>query len=257
MKTFSLLSSKLLAIWAFLIISTAFQIPIEEGETASPKKLITLNSDVFLQFSNSVYSSLAFDKDTLDKKVWDIAIRGYYYLKATDQLTNSKYLTVIDFTESCNNERLWVIDLENKKVEYNEMVAHGKYSGEEYAYRFSNQHRSNKSSLGFYITGGTYYGRNGLSLKLNGIEKRFNSNAYSRGIVIHGANYVGDRYLRYNDRIGRSYGCPAVSQSVNKEMVNSLKDGSCLYIYHNWKYYHDNSHIVNADLYIPMDDLSL
>ncbi len=257
MKFITSYAAKLMSVLLLLIITTAFQYNTEDTHSTTPKRLVTLNSEEFSHFSNNFYRQLKFTTDTLDPEVLRTALKGYMYLKATDQLPNKRYLTIIDFTQFCNQKRMWVLDLEEKTVKYNEMVAHGRRSGDEYAMYFSNQHRSNKSSLGFYLTGGTYYGRNGLSLKLNGIEKQFNSNAYARGIVIHGANYVGDNYIRYNKRIGRSFGCPAVSQSINKELVNTLKDGTCLFIYHNWKYYNENSHLVNADLYIPMEDLTL
>lgn len=250
-------TTKVLTILLLLASTTAFQYSTSEGEIVAPKRLVTLNSDEFNRFTTSIYRNLKFQDDTLNQIVFHTALKGYMYLKATNQLENPNVLTIIDFNRYCNSKRLWVIDLNAKKVIFNEMVAHGKRTGDDYANFFSNRHRSNQSSLGFYITGGSYYGSNGLSLKLNGIEKAFNSNAYARGIVIHGANYVGDNYLKYNERIGRSYGCPAVSQQVNKELVNTLKGGSCLFIYHSSKEYNENSQLVNAELYIPMDDLSI
>ncbi|MFY0642901.1 MAG: murein L,D-transpeptidase catalytic domain family protein [Bacteroidia bacterium] len=238
----------------FLLANSAFTSVVDD-ESSSPKRLITLTSDEFSRYTSLVYHHLSFDKDTLDYEVLHKALKGYTYLKATDQLENDRYLTVIDFTQYCNDKRLWVIDLQEKKVIFNELVAHGRRSGSSFANTFSNQHRSNKSSLGFYITGGTYQGRNGLSLKLNGIEKRFNSNAFSRGIVIHGANYVNNRFVDNNERIGRSFGCPAVDAKVNRELVSILKGGSCLFVYHSSPYYNAQSYLVNADLYIPAEEL--
>ena len=237
------------------MLSNSAFVSIEDDEKSSPKRLITLSSEEFSRYTSLAYHSLRFDKDTLNYGVFHKALKGYTYLKATDQLENDRYLTIIDFTRYCNSNRLWVIDLEERKIVFNELVAHGRRSGGYYANTFSNQHRSNKSSLGFYITGGSYRGRNGLSLKLNGIEKRFNSNAFSRGIVIHGAHYVNNSFVTNNERIGRSFGCPAVDAQVNKELVSILKGGSCLFIYHSSPYYNAQSYLVNADLYIPAEDL--
>ncbi len=191
----------------------------------------------------------------MDYEVFHKALKGYTFLRATDQLQNDRYISIIDFTKYCNSKRLWVIDFKEKKIVFNELVAHGRRSGSSFANTFSNQHRSNKSSLGFYITGGSYHGRNGLSLKLNGIERRFNSNAFSRGIVMHGANYVSQYFVDREERIGRSFGCPAVDSRVNSVLVHTLKGGSCLFIYHSNDYYNSNSHLLNAELYFPLDEL--
>lgn len=247
--------ARLLLLLTLFTAFTAFKI---EEEVAKPKRLVTLNSEAFDNFTARVHRQLDFDEDTLNKEILHKALKGYMYLKVTDQLENDRYLTVVDFTKHCNDQRMWVIDLFEKKIVFNELVAHGKRSGTNgFATYFSNQHRSKKSSVGFYLTGGTYWGRNGYSLKLNGIEKKFNGNAFSRGIVIHGANYVNDRFVANNERIGRSFGCPAVSQKVNKPLVNTIKDGSCLFIYHSWAYYNKDSYLVNADLYIPVEELDL
>jgi hypothetical protein len=247
----------------FFILSTSSFKPSEtklthENEGYFGKQLVTLSSDEFKTYSNLFHFKLTYTTpDTISKPLFHKALRGYMYLKHTDALTNPKYLTIIDFSKFCNTKRLWVIDMETKTVVYNEMVAHGSRSGDEYPKYFSNSHGSNKSSLGFYTTGGTYWGSNNLSLKLNGLEKRYNSNAFTRGIVIHGANYVGDNYLKYNRRIGRSFGCPAVSQKINKKLIDTVKGGSCLFIYHPTKEYLENSEILNANLYITVDDLKL
>lgn len=250
-------AAQLCVIFLFIALTSAFQTKDPEAVVNTPKRLVTLNSEDFTRFTARVYHQLVFDQDTLDLEVLHKALKGYVYLKMTDQLTNDRYLTIVDMTKHCNSKRLWVIDLQEKKVVFNEMVAHGKYSGTEYASTFSNSHRSKKTSLGFYITGSTYYGRNGLSLKLFGIESGFNSNAFSRGVVIHGANYVSDNYIKYNQKIGRSFGCPAVSNEVNAKLVDLLKGGSCMFIYHSSKYYNDQSYLINSDLYIPAEVLDM
>jgi hypothetical protein len=256
--------SKGLACLFFIFISTAFQ-PVEHQTTLlsdaeeNGKRLVTLHSDEFKAFTNRVYKQLEYPigYDTISEDVLSLALRGYMYLKHTQELKSEKYLTVVDFSKYCNHKRMWVIDMESKKIIFNELVAHGAKSGDTYAKYFSNTHSSNKSSLGFYTTGGLYNGSNNLSLKLNGLEKNFNSNAFTRGIVIHGANYVNERIVNDKQRIGRSYGCPAVSQEVNEILVNTIQGGNCLFIYHPTPSYLEKSKLVNANLYITVDDLNI
>ena len=245
----------------FILVSSSFQhaaTPSNYEEEYDGNRIVSLHSDEFNAFTSRIHRQLDYaGGDTISPSLLNKALRGYMYLKHTQSLTNERYLTVIDFSKYCNTKRMWVIDIETKKVVFNELVAHGMKTGNEYAKYFSNTHNSNKSSLGFYTTGGLYYGSNNLSLKLNGLEKRYNSNAFTRGIVIHGANYVNETMVKNKQRIGRSFGCPAVSQKVNKQLIETIKDGSCLFIYHPTSDYLENSKIMNANLYITVDDLTL
>ena len=263
-KSSVLFISKGLACLIFIFLTSSFQyapseeLPLKIDDELDKKRLVTLHSDEFTAFTNRVYRQIDYNGgDTLSEDLLEKSLRGYMYLKQTGALTNTKYLTIIDFSKYCNDKRMWVIDMEEKKVVFNELVAHGAKTGSEYAKYFSNAHSSNKSSLGFYTTGGLYYGSNDLSLKLHGLEKRFNSNAFTRGIVIHGANYVSDQLAKNAQRIGRSFGCPAVSQSVNKPLIETIKGGSCLFIYHPTAEYLANSTIMNANLYLTVEDLSI
>lgn len=244
----------------FILGTSAFQSDTGYSDTEKDdKKLVTLHSDEFRSYTQQTYDALIYPSgsDTISKDLLGKALHGYTYLKHTQALGNEQYLTIIDFENFCNSKRMWVIDMVSKEIVFNELVAHGARSGNEYARYFSNSYSSNKSSLGFYTTGGLYYGRNNLSLKLNGLEKKFNSNAFARGIVIHGANYVSESIVNRDQRIGRSFGCPAVAQSVNKKLVNTIKGGSCLFIYHPTKDYLENSKILNAHLYLTTEELYL
>jgi hypothetical protein len=116
----------------------------------------------------------------------------------------------------------------------------------EFATHFSNRAKSHQSSLGFYVTGSTYYGEHGLSLRLQGLETGFNDHAVRRNIVVHGASYIGNDYLQENKVMGRSYGCPAVPSDEASEIINLIKDGSCLFIYHPTKIYLQKSRILNG-----------
>ncbi len=155
-------------------------------------------------------------------------------------------LSICDFSQSSKNKRLYIIDVENMKLVLNTYVAHGKNSGSEYAKSFSNSPESLKSSLGFYVTRNTYNGCHGLSLKIQGLEKGFNDKADERNIVVHGSDYVGYDFVRFNHFSGRSFGCPAVPSRQTPLVINAIKEGSCLFIYHPTKQYLTHSKILNS-----------
>jgi len=140
-------------------------------------------------------------------------------------------ITIIDYTKASHEKRLFIIDLKNEKLLYHTLVAHGKNSGVHFAEEFSNKNKSLMSSPGFYSTAETYYGKHGYSLKLDGLEAGINDHARDRLIVIHGASYVCETFIRQHGRIGRSWGCPALPVDQTKEVINLIKDGSCLYIH--------------------------
>lgn len=184
--------------------------------------------------------------NAINYSLFYLAYKGYLLMKQEGMISNPRYLTVMDFTLSANVPRMWVLDLYDNKLLYHDLVSHGKNSGTEYANSFSNKHESHKSSLGFYVTGAPYLGKNDYSLKLHGVEEGFNDNAFERGIVIHGANYVCQRFIRSNKYLGRSHGCPAVSQGLNKKLINEIQGGSCLFIYYPDKKYLKKSEIINS-----------
>ena len=140
-------------------------------------------------------------------------------------------LTVIDYSLPSTRPRLWVLDLANGKVLFHELVAHGSGSGDNYATRFSNNDNSHQTSLGLFVTGGTYEGGNGYSLKLRGLDKGFNDRAEERHIVMHGAWYVSTEHARAQGRLGRSWGCPAVSERSARPVIDTIKGGSFVFSY--------------------------
>ncbi|TBX69538.1 murein L,D-transpeptidase catalytic domain family protein [Flavobacterium silvisoli] len=159
------------------------------------------------------------------------ALDGFYALKDKG-IIQKDILTLIDFSKSSNTKRLWVIDLKTNTILFNTLVAHGRNTGEEFAQTFSNAAESFKSSLGFYATGEVYNGKHGLSLRLDGLEKGINDHARERAVVVHGANYVSESFIKGNKRLGRSQGCPAVPVEMNEKIINVIKDKSCLFIFH-------------------------
>ena len=190
-----------------------------------------------------VYESLHIN--SLSFRAFEMAYLGYLKLKEQNKLEKESILTVIDFTKSSKEKRLFVIDLEAKKMLFNELVAHGMNTGADYAKYFSNNRHSNQSSLGFFVTGEPYKGKKGYSLKLYGLEKNFNDLAFERGVVMHGADYVSEKFIKQNGRLGRSFGCTAVSQEVNSFIINAIKGGSCLFIYYPDKNYLGRSKLIN------------
>ena len=154
-------------------------------------------------------------------------------------------MTLVDFSLSSNTKRLWVIDLTTNTVLFNSLVAHGRNTGEEFATSFSNDASSFKSSLGFYLTGEIYQGKHGKSLKLDGLEKGVNDKARERGVVMHAADYVSETFIKSNKRLGRSQGCPAIPVELTAEIINTIKNKSCLFIYHPSRNYTDVSKITS------------
>jgi hypothetical protein len=141
-------------------------------------------------------------------------------------------LTVIDYSLPSTEPRLWVFDLARRELLHRELVAHGKGSGDNYARAFSNVEGSLQSSLGLFRTAGSYYGKNGYSMRLEGLEEGINHLALPRTIVVHGAPYVSEELAARWGRLGRSWGCPALRQEVAREVIDAVKDGSLLFIDH-------------------------
>ena len=151
-----------------------------------------------------------------------------YFHKNKTQFKNQNVISVLDFSQKSTQKRWYFIDMKTGAV-WNVHVAHGKGSDSNhdgFAEKFSNVSGSNASSLGFYKTAETYQGSNGYSLRLDGLSST-NSNARSRAIVVHGASYVQDSTVIQ----GRSWGCPAVSQSNRDKVINLIKGGSLLYAF--------------------------
>ncbi|HXB92488.1 MAG TPA: murein L,D-transpeptidase catalytic domain family protein [Puia sp.] len=193
-----------------------------------------------------LYVSMHLDSTGLDQKAFEYAWRGYHNLLKKRMIRKRSVLSICDFSQSSSSKRMYVIDVRHKKLLYRTYVAHGQNSGEEYATSFSNAPDSYKSSLGFYLTQWTYYGRNGLSLRLNGVDSGFNDMAFKRNIVLHGSSYVSDQYMQEFGELGTSLGCPALPSTVSRTIIRALKGGSCLFIYHPTAEYLGGSSIING-----------
>jgi hypothetical protein len=193
----------------------------------------------------TLYEAMKLRRYGLNKSAFEYALKGYQHLLSNRKLGHNAVLSICDFSLSSRRKRLFIIDVDQQKLLLNTYVAHGRKSGAEYARAFSNSPESHMSSLGFYVTKNTYYGDHGLALKIEGLEKGFNDNASGRNIVVHGSEYVGADYLRYNRMSGRSFGCPAVPAEQTSKVINTIKNGSCLFIYYPTKKYLSQSKILN------------
>ncbi len=163
----------------------------------------------------------------LDFNVFNKAVQAYSELDDVKR----PYLTIIDYTKPSSDKRFFVLDMQNQTVVFNTYVAHGKNSGTEYATEFSNTVDSKKTSLGVFLTSGTYNGSNGYSLRLDGLSPGVNDNARERYIVIHGADYAEESFLESNGQLGRSWGCPAVPNTLARGVIDTIKDGSVVFAF--------------------------
>jgi hypothetical protein len=154
-------------------------------------------------------------------------------------------ITIIDFSKPSTENRFFVIDIESKHLLYNCLVAHGKNTGENFAEAFSNTPESLMSSPGFFITAETYTGNHGYSLRLDGLEKGINDNARAREIVIHGADYVSNDYIKKYGRIGRSWGCPALPLALYKDIIDKIREGTCVFVFSTDSAYNRNTVFLN------------
>lgn len=176
--------------------------------------------------SGILFMELGFDGQ-VEYRAFRRAVEGFY--KIPDR--RKDILTFIDFSKPSTDKRLWVIDMARRTVLFNSHVAHGRNSGGNYATSFSNASGSYQSSLGFYLTENAYNGGNGYSLVIDGLEPGINDNARARAVVIHGAAYANPSVIASAGRLGRSLGCPALPEAITRDVIDTIKDGSVLYIY--------------------------
>ncbi|HWD89331.1 MAG TPA: murein L,D-transpeptidase catalytic domain family protein [Mucilaginibacter sp.] len=246
------------------IISWKAENPSKDHHAKSAKAGKLSAKDLFTQYLTGIYDNAQLQAAGLDYEVFEKAATGYFNLKSQNQIAQtSSILTIVDLAKSSSTKRMWIIDVVDKQLLMNTLVAHGSGSGDDVANYFSNQTDTHASSLGFYITDGVYHGKHGRSLKLNGLDEGFNSNARARGIVVHGAKYVSEGTINALGRLGHSEGCPAVSTKVIGKVIETIKNKTVLFINGNdysytSKYldadaaagfvYPENGSIVNASL---------
>jgi hypothetical protein len=182
----------------------------------------------------------AFDPDTwndvprgrLNDEVFQKALGAAACAIRAGDVSKASTLTVIDYSRPSTEKRLWVFDLNSRSLLYEEFVAHGQGSGDNKATQFSNDPETHRSSLGLFKVEEPYLGKNGYSLRLDGLENGFNDRARERAIVIHGAAYVSEAVARKQGRLGRSWGCPALDAGVAHEIIDRIKGTGLMFAYY-------------------------
>ena len=217
---------------------------------ASPDPTVETKPAATFTFSDSprlnlLYDSLQLAGLGLSPQAYHKAITGFLNLLATGAIPNPGVLSIIDFSLPSTQKRLFVLDTYNGKLLFNTLVAHGRNSGKVMATRFSNRCNSLMSSLGFYVTGQTFFGQHGYSMRLEGMEKGWNNNVFSRAIIMHPAGYVSEDHIRQWGFLGRSEGCPAIPENIDNAVIDAIRDGSCLFIYSPDKRYLHQSRLAS------------
>lgn len=211
---------KRLCLMLVILLNTASTSP--DAPRSNNRELGSIGKEPFLNGAGlnqpvgklTLYDQLNLSQFGLQRDVFDFALRGWQKMGVTKPV-----LSIVDLSQPSTKKRLYVVDLLRRKVLFNTYVSHGQKSGDLVATSFSNVNSSFQTSLGFYKTLDTYMGKHGLSLQLKGLEKGFNDNVYNRNIVLHGADYVCEAFIRKTGRLGRSQGCPAVPYAESKKII--------------------------------------
>jgi hypothetical protein len=169
---------------------------------------------------------------TIDTNVFVLALGAADCAVRSGAVANPRTLTVIDYSKPSTEKRLWVFDLRSHEMVYEELVAHGQGSGENVPTLFSNDPETHRTSLGLFVTADAYVGKNGYSLRLDGLDRGFNDHARERAIVMHGAPYVSAEFAQAQGRLGRSWGCPALGVAVARDVIDRVKGGGLIFAYY-------------------------
>jgi hypothetical protein len=249
MKPAAILGLAILTSFAFIFATTKREANAKASITAAPaigRSAVTNDAGAAATEAGVIYSEMNLGAIGLKQDVFSTAIQGLKKLVSRGTIQHDDLITIADFSQPSTQKRLYVLDLKTKKVLFNTLVAHGKNTGALMAKNFSNNASSLQSSPGFYLTEDTYTGHNGYSLRINGLEKNINDNALNRAVVMHGAPYVSESFANGMGFIGRSWGCPAVPVAYHKAIINTIKGGSCLFIYTTEDNYLNRSTILNS-----------
>src|SRR5690606_29550722 len=232
-----MLMNKLMLISLWVLATSILAVNINKSFTVvKPKEIKEKESTDPI---HDLYQEMKLNK-IIKWKAFQQAMQGFNQLNPK----NNEIITIIDFTLPSTAKRMYVLNVKSKKVLFHNIVSHGKNSGDNFATSFSNNHGSFQSSLGFYMTQETYQGGNGFSLRLNGLEKGINDQARPRAIVVHGADYCSQKFIQSTGRLGRSYGCPALPRELAKPIINTIKNGSMMFIYAGNKEYLASSKLI-------------
>ena len=189
-----------------------------------------IDASTAVGFARTDFDSAAIGN--IEKDVFEMALNAASCAVRSGAVGAPETLTVIDYSKPSTERRLWVFDLKDKELVYEELVAHGQGSGANMATQFSNTDESHQTSLGLFVGRETYIGKHGYSLRLDGLDRGVNDRARERAIVMHGAPYVSAAFVKSNGRLGRSHGCPAVSAEVARQMIDRVKGGGLVFAYY-------------------------
>jgi hypothetical protein len=233
-----------IALTSLLLVISVFSfssVDYSSFENSSPKshlistdpKVVKLNKLNFEDSISTLFTSIGLDRLGMNYEVFRYGMIGFYSLKQDGKISDRNLVSFIDFTKPSTEKRFYTVDLDNRSVKFHSLVSHGKNSGENIAKNFSNRANSNQSSLGFYITGETYVGSKGFSLRLDGVDGEYNSMVRNRAVVMHDAEYVSDEWIKKYGRLGRSQGCPALPKAIAKKVINTIKEKTVIFAYYN------------------------
>jgi hypothetical protein len=240
------LAITLLIVLSCAIISSRSATVKKAGAIVKKEAKANTVSSAYASYVSDIYQTAGLKTSGLDYDVFQKAVTGYYNLKQNNKLAaNSSVVTVVDFNKASTVKRMWIVDLLKKQLLLNTWVAHGQGSGNDLATQFSDKTDSHQSSLGFYVTDDVYYGKHGRSLRLDGMDAGFNTNARSRAVVLHAAAYVCENTIKQLGRLGRSFGCPAVAPEVSNQIIDLIKGHNMLFVNanvsgYNSKYLNDS-----------------
>ena len=197
------------------------------GNTAAASHAATNNS---ASFSAGDFAETS--RGSIQDNVLGLALNAATCAVRSGKVNNPRTLTVIDYSRPSSEKRMWVYDLQSKNLLYEELVAHGQGSGGNVPDAFSNEPETHRTSLGLFSTDDTYVGKNGYSLRLNGLDAGLNDRARERAIVMHGAPYVSEEFVKANGRLGRSWGCPAIRPELARQVIDRIKGGGLVFAYY-------------------------
>jgi hypothetical protein len=189
-----------------------------------------IEAELFDSYIEKIYNEVGLE-GKLSFRIFKTSFVGYMNTRNRG-LVAKPIMTIVDFRQPSSEKRFYCLDLDEKKLLHRTYVSHGENTGgDKYVVEFSNEPNSYKSSLGFFKTAETYSGKNGYSLRLDGLDISFNDNARVRNIVVHGAHYVNDKLVKKNGFIGKSQGCPAIPMDIYESVINDIKEGTLLFLY--------------------------
>ena len=197
----------------------------------------------------SLYHSIGLAKAGMNYDVFRYGMIGYYSLEQQGKLSGRKIVSFIDFSKPSTEKRFYTVDLSRKLLKFHSLVSHGRNTGQDKATSFSNTPHSNQSSLGFYLTGETYVGSKGYSMRLDGIDGIYNDKMRERAVVMHDAAYVSENWIRKYGRLGRSQGCPALPKEISRKVIDTIKDKTLIFAYYN-----DQKYLASSE-YLKLEKL--